>query len=362
MPGSDYLAAWRVVEEAFPRAGTDEQKLRFLATYAVLAPSVHNTQPWRFRVRDRVLELHLDRRRALPIIDPRNRSLIISCGAALFNLRTAMYYFGCAGDARPFPEPGQPDLLARVSLDGSTEPHGIWAPLFHAIAHRVTNRGAFDTREVAPTVVDGLRDAARLEGAWLYRFKSPHMRRQVEALIAEGSRIQYSDRAFRRELVGWLRPSGDSDGIPRYAIGATEEPDYVTAVVPFVLRTFDVGRRAAARYNKLAAGAPVLVCLGTARDDPLAWLNAGQALQRMLLTATTYGLQASFLNQPIEVTMLRYRLEELIEHKGQPQMLLRLGRGARRAHTPRRGIREVLVDEPGEDAAVGPEIAYGTST
>jgi len=351
MPGSDYLAAWRVVEEGFPRAGSEEQKLRFLATYAVLAPSVHNTQPWRFCVRDRTLELHVDRRRALPFLDPRDRTLIISCGAALFNLRAAMYYFGCIGNARAFPEPRQPDLLARVTLDGAAAPAAGWSSLFHAIAQRVTNRGPFDPREVAPGIVDELRNAARLEGAWLSQFRSSHIRRQVESLIVEGSRIQYGNPNFRRELAGWLRPAGESEGIPRYAMGEDDQPDYLTAAVPFLLRTLDMSGTAAARYRKLAANAPLLVCLGTARDDPLAWLNAGQALQRVLLTATIYGLQASFLNQPIEVTKLRYRLDALIEHRGQPQMLLRLGRGARRRHTPRRGFQDGLAGESAGEAS-----------
>jgi nitroreductase len=349
----DYLAAWRTAEEAFPRTGTAAARLGFLATYAVLAPSVHNTQPWIFRLRDEALELHLDRRRALPVIDPRNRALIISCGAALFNLRTALYYFGCGAEAHLFPDPQQPDLLARVALTGRTVPAGTWSGLFHAILHRVTNRGPFDVREVAPPVIDDLRNAARVEGAWLCEFRTPHARKQIEALVAEGSRIQYGNADFRHELADWLRPAGDPEGIPRHAIGETEQPDYLTSAIPFLLRSFDVGRKAAARYNKLAAEAPVLACLGTARDDPLAWLNAGQALQRVLLTATTHGLQASFLNQPIEVNRLRYRLDALIEHRGQPQMILRLGRGRRRIHTPRREMEDVLVRQPGERPVSG---------
>ena len=343
----DYLAAWRVAEGAFPHTGTLEEKLRFLAAYAVLAPSIHNTQPWKFRITEGALELHLDLKRAVPIIDPRNRALVISCGAALFNLRTAMYHFGCGAHAHPFPDPDQPDLLARVSLNSDAGLGGAWSALFHAIARRVTNRGPFDAREVPPSVVDDLRSAARFEGAWLAQFRSPQLRARIEALIVEGSRIQYGNADFRRELAAWLRPAGKPDGIPRHAIGATEEPDYITSAIPFLLRTLDFSKRASVRYSRLAAEAPLLACLGTARDDPLAWLNAGQALQRVLLTATAHGLQASFLNQPIEVNRLRYRLDTLIEHRGQPQMILRLGRGARRTHTPRRGMEDVLVDRTG---------------
>jgi len=360
MTESTHLAAWRVAEEAFPRTGTAEEQLRFLAAYAILAPSIHNTQPWRFRIHGATLELYADRGRALRIADPRERTLIISCGAALFNIRTAMYYFGCRGTAQPFPEPRQADLLARVSLGGPMASVGAWASLFHAIPHRVTNRGAFDVRQIAPDILADLRSAARLEGGWLVPFTSPHAKKQLESLIDEGSRIQFGNPDFRRELADWLRPSGDREGVPRHAIGGAELPDLATSLIPFLLRTFDLGGRAAVRNKRLAVRAPLLVCLGTARDDPLAWLNAGQALQRVLLTATANRLHASFLNQPIEVFKLRPRLLTLIERRGQPQILLRLGRGTRRTHTPRRRLDEVLAEDPGEDPGAAPD-PYGMS-
>ena len=197
-------------------------------------------------------------------------------------------------------------------------------------------------RQIAPDILADLRSAARLEGGWLVPFTSPHAKKQLESLIDEGSRIQFGNPDFRRELADWLRPSGDREGVPRHAIGGAELPDLATSLIPFLLRTFDLGGRAAVRNIRLAARAPLLVCLGTARDDPLAWLNAGQALQRVLLTATANRLHASFLNQPIEVFKLRPRLLALIERRGQPQMLLRLGRGTRRTHTPRRRLDEVM--------------------
>jgi hypothetical protein len=356
MSKSAHLAAWRVAEEAFPRDGSPAEQLRFLACYAILAPSIHNTQPWRFRIHGDALEVYADRGRALPVADPGARTLIISCGAALFNIRVAMYYFGCTGTAQPFPEPREPDLLARISLDAQRSPAGpagAWAALFHAIPNRVTNRGAFDPRQIAPNILGDLQEAARLEGAWLFPFANTRARAQLEGLIDEGSRVQFGNPDFRRELADWLRPYGAMDGVPRHAIGGAELPDYATALIPFVLRNFDVGRRAAVRNVRLAAGAPLLACLGTSRDDRLAWLNAGQALQRLLLTATANRLQASFLNQPIEVVRLRPKLIALIDRKGQPQILLRLGRGARRTHTPRRGLDETLAEEPGDESGYG---------
>ncbi len=347
MNENSYLGAWRVRKDAFPKDGTPAEKLRFLVNYALLAPSIHNSQPWRFRITGETLELFADRKRALPVVDPDGRALVISCGAALFNLRTAMYYFGCVGDARLIPDPRQPDLLARITLDGTRLDPGEWSELFDAIPVRCTNRGAYEPREVRPSAQAALRDAARVEGAWLALFKGARAKKAVALLIAGGDRIQFNNPWFRKELAHWLHSARDKDGLPGYAKGVNELLDFTMPAIAYLIRTFDVGNGVAARDSDLAAGSPLLACLGTARDDALAWLNAGEALQRVLLVATGHGLHASFLNQPIEVPALRPKLGALSAHKYYPQILLRVGSGAPGRHTPRRPLEDVLIeDEP----------------
>ncbi|MBI4196164.1 MAG: nitroreductase [Betaproteobacteria bacterium] len=319
--------------------------MRFLVRYAILAPSTHNSQPWRFRLAGDTLELFADRGRSLPVVDPDNRGLLISCGAALFNLRTAMYYFGLAAEARPFPEPGRPDLLARIRLDAAQLRPGEWGELLRAIPLRVTNRGRFEATEVPVTLDAAMRAAAHGEGAWLTTFKTARAKQAVGRLVAEGDRIQFENAEFRRELAQWLHSARDKDGLPGYSKGIDEKLDFVTPVTAYLVRTFDFGNGVAARDRELATGSPLLACLDTARDDPLSWLNAGQALQRVLLVATARGFHASFLNQPIEVAHLRPRLASLAERKAFPQLLLRIGRGGPAKHTPRRPLEEIFIED-----------------
>lgn len=335
---------WSVAAWAFPHAGTVAEQLTFLVHYAVLAPSGHNTQPWRFRIADDAIELRADRSRALPAVDPGDRELVMSCGAALFHLRVAMRHFGFAPDVARFPEAEDPDVLARVRLGARLDRRA--APtleddrLFMAIPRRRTNRRPFAPRPVPEGELDVLRDAARREGAHLHVLAQASDKAALADLIAEGDRLQGGNPAFRRELAAWLEPnrSDRPDGIPGYAHGHGDLRAYVG---PLIVRTFDWGDGQAARDRQLAEGSPVLLVLGTDRDDPPAHLAAGEALDRVLLTATAYDLSASYLNQPIETPALREAVAGLAG-AAYPQVILRLGYGPPVPPTPRRPASDVL--------------------
>jgi nitroreductase len=339
-------ALWTVPEAEYPERGSPEQQLKFLLRYAILAPSSHNSQPWRFRVRGLSVELIADYDRSLPVADPLDRELIISCGAALFNLRTALNHFGCVASSHPFPEHHRPDVLARINLDLARIQESGWSELFRAIPKRITDRGQFAPGTVSPALQEALREAAHVEGVWLHTFSTDEEKEKVGALIAEADRLQFDDPAFRRELAGWLHSSREKDGLPAYSRGAQELMGLGSAAAAFLVRTFDLGNGVAARDRQLATGSPLLACLGTTRDTTLDWLSVGQALQRVLLTATHHGYNASFLNQPVEVAALRPALATLTRYDGFPQIVLRIGRGSATRHTPRRGVHEVLISDP----------------
>jgi nitroreductase len=308
-----------VAEAEFPAGGTPADKLRFFLRYAVLAPSRHNTQPWRFEVRDNMVALYTDPSRAMPAMDPLDRELIISCGVALVYLRLTIRHFGYTMEVTTCPDPDQPGLLARVRLGhrgGVVEAEEEL--LFHAILQRRTNRRPFHDQPVPASLLQALEGAAAIHGAWLQVIREPRQRQAVIALIAEGNRIQAADPAFQQEIATWGRVplAGQSPRPP------SAEP--VPGAPP-------------------EAPAPTLAILGTPADSPPYWLIAGEALGRVLLRAAADGVSASFLNQPIEVAVLRFRLMALLGHRGFPQLLLRLGYGPAAAPVPRRPIDDVLM-------------------
>ncbi len=308
-----------------------------LLKYALLAPSSHNTQPWWFKVSGCRIALYADRTRALPVNDPGDRELTISCGCALMNLRLAAAEIGLEATSVLLPVAEDEDLLAEVEMVASDNPSLKETGLFACIERRRTYRKAFEVREVPAAVVKALSDEAAKEGAWLRVVDVDEKRQEVAVLVAEGDAIQWSDPSWRRELAAWMHPRRQGDGLT--------VPGLVAPVVQFAVRSFDMGNGLGAKDNKLADESPVLAVLGTEGDAVVDWLQAGQALQRVLLLACSQGLQASYLNQPIQVASLRPRLQHLIGRHGFPQILLRLGYPAEEVPAaPRRRVTEVIVD------------------
>lgn len=312
-----------------------QEQARQLIGRAVLAPSSHNTQPWLFRISEPDIDLYADRLRALPVNDPEGRELAISCGCALMNLRVAAASNGFGVNVRLVPEPAEPDLLARVSFGEHSGASSEEAQLADCIDRRRTYRKSFLSREVSDAVVEQLIQAAQREGAWLRPLSIESDKQQAAALVATGDAMQWANPRWRRELAGWMRPRRRGDGLTASALTAP--------VVRFVVRSFNMGSGIGAEDRESAETSPLLAVLSTDGDQMRDWLLAGQALQRILLLACRLGLQAAFLNQPIQVASLRPRLQRLAGDAF-PQILLSIGYPNEEIPpTPRRALDEVIV-------------------
>jgi len=342
MKSASQPSAWEVDERQFDSSAPLDQQLRFALRFAVLAPSNHNAQPWRFIVDGDVIQVCADRTRALPVVDPFDRELLISCGAALFNLRVALSHFGLAYAITLFPSETDPDIVAlmRVTHDGHLDQQ--ISRLFSAMTARVTTRAPFVDERIATELQQQLIDACDAEGA-IARCVESHAERQALAQrVAEADHIQFADPRFRRELASWIHPRRHDEGMPAYGMAVAGLLDFATPLVTSVVRVFDVGAGMPASRHHLVDGSPLFVGIATTRDDREAWLAAGQALERMLLVAALQGLTASYLNQPIEVSTLRDQVRTLLHVDALPQLLLRVGRGPEVSHSPRRPLAAVL--------------------
>jgi hypothetical protein len=330
---------WSPREADFPRTAPVSEQLVFCVRYALLAPSGHNAQPWFFAVRERAIDLYADRLRALPVVDPEDRELTISCGAALETLLIAMQRFGLAHDVEFVCSASTPDHLAHVRVQGNGSP--TRNPLFDAIPRRHTSRMPYGQERPSVETVSALKGEVSDENVWFNEVPGLEERVDVADLVEEGDRIQMADSRFRRELSKWVHANGSSlrDGMPGHAFGFG---DTASTLGPLVLRSFDTGASQAAKDRKLVLQAPLLALLGTTSESVLSWLSVGRTLARLLLRATAAGLSASFMNQPIEIPELRPSLGKAMGQPGFPQILLRMGKAPPVRPTPRRALEDFL--------------------
>ncbi|PSL57306.1 nitroreductase [Saccharothrix carnea] len=302
---------------------------------AALAPSVHNTQPWRFRLaRDRI-ELHADPTRRLPATDPEDRELRLSCGAALFNLRLALRDHGIRPLVTLMPGAEAPGALATVRRGGHGDLDEETRQLIRAIPTRRSNRKPFRDVPVPVEHRHALVRAAERERSWLHVVTDRDERARLQGLVARAQRIQAGTPEVRAELTDWTGERA-GDGIPSKSAGVRPAPQDEWA-----LRDFQAAER---KPGKDYESDPLVVVLCSFYNGPLAELQAGQALQRVLLTAATLGLSASFMSQAIEVRPVRDELRRALGGSLEPQTILRIGFGSPVPSSPRRAVREFLLE------------------
>jgi len=319
---------------------TRRDALRRAADAARLAPSIHNTQPWRFRITAAGLDLVLDHRRTLCVIDPEGREAVISCGAALLNARAALARDGFPTRVRRLPHGQSNPVLAHLEIGDGDEPESDLARLEPAIRFRSTNRRAFDDRRPPMETIARWCAAAAKEDSILVEVQQPH-RRVVAALSRRADALETADPAYRAELLAWTGTRrGRDDGVPDCAI----PPSDSRAPGGLALRDFDAHGTGSLAADVAADSDPTLLVLGSTVDDPLAWLRVGEALERLLLDMAAYGWSASPLSQALEMPPIRDALVRELGLTFHPQLLIRVGRAlAQPAVTPRRPLNEALI-------------------
>lgn len=312
--------------------------VRRAAVRATLAPSVHNTQPWRLRRSGTSLEIHADWDRRLRVLDPRGRQLMISCGCAIFNARVALAAAGYVAVVELQPDPAQPSLLARLTSTGPRAPDASIGWLDPVIELRHTNRRPFADEPTPDEVIGALVSAARDEGAELFPITEPEHRLATARLSREADRLESVDPAYRAELRAWTTWDPQRlDGVVRPQRGGN-----IGAANESAIRDFDVDGMGWLHPDTRAEVQQCLLVLGTQQDTPAAWLRAGEALQHVLLELTRRGYVASPLTQVIEVASTNARLCEELQLSMYPHILLRVGRAPTTPAARRRRLVDML--------------------
>ena len=334
-----------VDENEFPWEGPPHEQGLFLLRYAILAPSTHNTQPWKFAVVPGGLEVYADYSRRMPVVDPGNRELLMSIGASVFTLRVAAARFGMECSVTYSYSGDSERPLALVGLgrpDSRVRPGEGIASLFAPIPRRHTNRLPFLYSRVPESLLRRIRGLEIAAQASLAVSTDGVLNTRVSELVAAADRMQLADPSFRNELVEWIRPNWTqkADGITGAALGLH---GVAAALGSWTTRVVDRGSSRAARDRNLCAEAPALIVLQS-EDSVPHWLACGELLQNLLLILTAEGLHHSYFNMPLQVPELRLRLRALCGLQAWPQIMLRVGFSlSEPARTPRRPVDEILM-------------------
>ncbi|HEY3560590.1 MAG TPA: nitroreductase family protein [Kribbella sp.] len=311
-----------------------------LLAAAVAAPSMHNTQPWRFEIQDHVIDVYLDGSRTLPAEDPTGRAMRIAAGAATFNLRCAAESLGYGTWFGLAPYPGEePDLLARIVIEPTAAQDDELRDLARYIPFRHTDRQPSDAVPIAEDVRVTLMQAAHAEGAELTWLGAAEVR-TVLGLVLDTDLREIGDWHRRAERAHWVGGNRPADGVPSSALGPR------SATYPAAIR--DMGTRPLDRMRPETQfeADPDIAVLSTESDEPADQVAAGAALERVLLTATRAGVSASFLNQPLEYDDLRRKVQRLTGLPGHAHMIIRFGHSRPLTGTARRPIADFLPKEP----------------
>jgi hypothetical protein len=346
-PGDHSGGVRRLLQQ---RGGTVAEELDWtqVVEAATRAPSIHNTQPWRFAAATDRLEVQLDPGRSLPVLDPTRRQQVISCGVAVEFAAVALRAGGRDVEVVVVPDPADADHLATVRVLGARAAGADDGALAAAIAARHTTRAPFLHQEVPAGLVDRLQTEAGEYGVWTEDVSREDAELVTVFLIDRAEEAEQGDPAYREELSAWLRTDpGAVDGVP---VDTVPGDDPAARASNWLIRDFLVGRRTTQPPAAVddddpppPVERPAVLLLGTMGDDRAAWVQAGRALGRVLLRITAAGLAASPLTQALDWPATRTRLQMELSLVGHPQMLLRVGWPSQPpTATGRRPVPEVL--------------------
>lgn len=315
---------------------TNEQ-VQNVVRAATRAPSVHNTQPWRFVTRSDGVDLHADTSRRLQVLDPDGRQLHLSCGATLMHARVAARSLGVSVRVELFPDGDDPGHLATVHLSAGDPATEAETGLAEAIGRRHTYRGRFDDRLLDDGLLDELRLAAEAEGATLRPVRGEDDLIALEVLLSKADQYERADPEYRAELAHWVTPDAQQDGIPAEALPTDPERGSSLRLRNFAAQDVVVDGGSAPPVER-----PDVLLLASDDDSPESWLRSGMALDAVLLRAAAAGVLAQPLGQVTDVPVFRQRLAAALSLVGTPQIVLRVGYAAASGGTSRRGLEDVL--------------------
>ena len=293
---------------------------------AVRAPSIHNTQPWRWRLDGDGLVLLADRSRQLAVADPDGHSMLISCGAALHLTELALQADGWSIRTTLLTDPAEPDALARLEPVGRGEPDGQITDQVDAALRRRSDRRPFASRDVAADTIEVLREASGESGVRVDFPVREDQRIDLAVAVSWADRVERDDAAYVAEMQTWLRDPevhAVADGVPLESIPHVPADQPRHTDVP--LRDFEIGVSGRQLIERDVDEQPLIGVIFTDADTATDHLRSGEVMMRLMIRAELLGLATCPLSQAVDFAAFRTRVQGLMGWVGYPQMMLRIG-------------------------------------
>jgi nitroreductase len=315
----------------------DCASIQSVLSLASRAPSVHNTQPWRWRVGSDRLHLYAERGLHLPSADPDGRDLILSCGIALHHCVAALAALGWQSKVHRLPNPEDPEHLAAVEVYRRPSSE-VDIALAAAIPRRRADRRHYSSRSVPANHIALMGARAARAGVMLRQIESLP---RLQNIVAQSAWRHAMDLDYMVELTTWSGRYASLAGVP-----ARNTPECEKAA-PVPSRLFAGPALTQPLDTESVDDNAVVLALGTREDSTLSRLRAGEATSLVLLSATALGLASCPVTEPLEITETRDAVQiEVFGISGFPQMLLRIGWAPVNSDplppTPRRPLDDIV--------------------
>jgi len=337
---SNTIQAWDVSPEDFPTQGSVQDKILFVLSFAILAPSTHNSQPWKFQIKDDSCYVYYDEQFKLPYTDPTSRDLYVSMGAMLTNLKIASQYFGIWGDMRYL---WQGNLIAQIRFNFDASADDNLSGLLQAMLTRVNVRGKFDDRPIDINFLKSLFASLDNGEVVPYLINDKHAIAEIGDLTVAGLHVAHANKNFRREMSQWMHNNFTRKqlGLPGYSL---RMPMLLSFVIPSILPYVNMGM-VLGKLNRISINSsPAIGIIASDQDNPRSWLQVGEVFERINLELERQGMGTSVYVASIEMGNQREALQSLVSTRLLPQFLFCIGFMSRQfKHTPRLPLESKII-------------------
>ncbi len=339
IPKEPYMP-WQVNESEYPQNGIFTEQAEFMIRYAILAPSAHNTQPWKFKIENQCILILPDLDRIPPYADRAHREAYISLGCALGNLEVSAIHFGFLPTITYLPEDDLNNVAVRINLEGRKIDSTLNS-LFPAITKRVTNRLDWSNKDIEESVLSELNKFNIDDSIEITFISDKSTKNQITQLMVEAARFAFQDKMFKAELSKWVRSNYTKrlDGMPMFGFGMS---GILSLIAPFMIRHMKPGIQAG-MDKKMSENTSVFMVVSAPQDNKETWIKIGKMYEYIALASLVNGVAVAPWQGVIEYDVTGKKIKELLNCCGKPLFFARMGYFQRDVRqTPRRGVAAVL--------------------